>query len=82
MPTLQIRNLDESIYRLLAEEARNQRRSLAQQAAMTLAQALSGPAGSRSRRVALLREIAESSSAYWPKNLPLPAVFIREDRSQ
>ena len=83
MPALQIRQLDEQTHDLLLEEARRQRRSLAQQAAVTLRQALApGAQSNRSRRRALLREIAWEPTLPWPPTLADPAVLLREDRER
>jgi len=78
--TLQIRSLDDDLYRALQEAARRDRRSLAQQAAATLAGALRQAPDSRTRRAALLAEIASSDEDDWPADLPSPVEWVREDR--
>lgn len=82
MPIIQIRDLDDAVYALLAERARQERRSLSQQAAVTLAEALSASPDQRRRRAALLEAIAADRTARWPASLPDPADLIREDRAR
>jgi plasmid stability protein len=78
MPTLQIRNLEDDIYRRLKELAEREHRSLAQQAALTLKQALSEGDDGRHRRRAILERVRRESP--WPSELPEPAELISQDR--
>ncbi len=79
MPTLQIRNMDPEVYRLLAERARQEKRSLSRQAAVILEESLMGGHGGRERRRLLLERI-ESSRISLPAGAAPPEVLIREDR--
>ena len=82
MATLQIRRLDDALYRVLQDAARRERRSLAQQAAATLEQALRAGRDDRARRAALLAEIDGVGEDAWPADLPSAAELVREDRER
>jgi hypothetical protein len=79
MPLLQVRDIPEHLYRLLAERAEKERRSLAQQAVAVLARGLDVELNPKARRQELLRTIRENRRARLPK-LKDPAKLIREDR--
>ena len=82
MPSLQIRDLDEETYEGLRAAARRERRSLAQQAAVTLRRAVAEEsATARERRAVLLRAIADAAAGF-PRDLPDPARLVREDRDR
>jgi plasmid stability protein len=82
MATLQIRDLDSVLYRRLLERAKQDHRSLAQQAAVILERALLENEGAKERRRELLARIASETSTPWPDGLPSPADLIREDRDR
>ena len=67
-----MRDVPELIYRLLAEQAERERRSLAQQAVTVLARA-------KARQRALLEAIRSAPTAHAGK-LSDPTKLIREDR--
>jgi hypothetical protein len=79
MPFLQVRDIPEHLYRLLAEQAEKERRSLAQQAVAVLARGLEVELDAKARRQKVLRAIRERSQAR-PARLKDPAKLIREDR--
>lgn len=79
MPFLQVRDIPDHLYRLLAEQAEKERRSLAQQAVAVLARGLEVELDAKARRQKVLRAIRESSQAR-PARLKDPAKLIREDR--
>ncbi len=82
MPSLQVRDLPEAIYRKLKQQARSKHRTLAQQAVATLAQGLEVPLDPKSRRrriLELLQEKARKTAAY---KLTDPTQVIREDRNR
>lgn len=79
MPLLQVRDVPEHIYRLLAEQAGRERRSLAQQAVAVLARGLQVEVDAKARRRALLEAIRSNPTAQASK-LSDPARMIREDR--
>jgi hypothetical protein len=79
MPLIQVRDVPEHIYRLLAEQATRERRSLAQQAVAVLARGLEVEVDAKARRRALLEAIRSNPAAQAGK-LSDPAKLIREDR--
>jgi hypothetical protein len=79
MPFLQVRDIPDHLYRLLADQAAKERRSLAQQAVAVLARGLEVELDAKARRQKVLRAIKEGSQAR-PVRLKDPAKLIREDR--
>jgi len=82
MPSLQVRELPEHIYRTLCHEAEAAHRSLAQQAVAVLARGLQLDLEPRSRRKAVLAAIREQGKRYPVAGLPDPVLLIREDRER
>jgi LAS superfamily LD-carboxypeptidase LdcB len=81
MPSLQIRDLPEHLYEILAEKARRNRRSLAQQATIELEKMVEAEA--RTRRldaVSMLRARVEADGAH-DTDLD-PTDVVREDRDR
>jgi plasmid stability protein len=82
MPSLQVRELPEHIYRKLVAEAEKEHRSLAQQAVAVLARGLGVELDPRERRRRLLDELRENPIKI-PKGKRLDTVaMIREDRER
>ena len=79
MPLLQVRDIPDHLYRMLAERAERERRSLAQQAVAILARGLEVELDAKARRQNVLRAIRENAQARVAK-LKDPAKLIREDR--
>ena len=80
MPSLQIRNLPEDLYRALALRARRAQRSLAQQALVELrGNEAENP---QSRRRQILATIKHSLVAHTGPVIPPPEELIREDRAR
>ncbi len=79
MPTIQVRDLPDHIYRRLAAEAERERRSLAQQVVAVLAAGLDVELDAKSRRRRLLESVTAGNSNQ-VNRLPDPARLIREDR--
>jgi hypothetical protein len=79
MPLIQVRDVPEHMYRLLAEEAERERRSLAQQVVAVLARGLRVNVDAKARRRAVLTSLLSAPSAKPPK-LSDPVRLIREDR--
>lgn len=80
MPTLTIRNLPPDIYDRLKKRAKQHRRSITQEAAFIIEEAL-GKAETPSeswRQVDRLRELIRSRYGTFPDSTP----FIREDRQR
>jgi hypothetical protein len=81
MPLLQVRDVPEHIYRLLAEQAERERRSLAQQAVAVLARGLQVEVDAKSRRRDLVESIL-SGPTNRQRKLSDPARLIRKDRQR
>ena len=81
MPTLQVRDVPEHIYRRLVEEAEKERRSLAQQAVAVLAKGLDADIDPRARLRSALERAARIDRKT-TRRLPDPARLIREDRQR
>ena len=82
MPSLQVRELPEPIYRKLKQAAELEHRTLAQQAIVTLAKGLDIISDSKERRihaVKALQALAKETEGY---DLPDPLTMIKEDRSR
>ncbi|MCU0304179.1 MAG: hypothetical protein MUC56_09000 [Thermoanaerobaculales bacterium] len=81
MPSLQIRDLPEHLYRMLADKARRHRRSLAQQATVELQRM--AEAAARSRRLEAVARLRDDLLARGPRETVLdPADPVREDRDR
>jgi hypothetical protein len=79
MPLIQVRDLPDHLYRLLAEQAKKERRSLAQQVVTVLARGLERELDAKARRRKALRAIQTASPARTGR-LSDPAGLIRKDR--
>ncbi|MGO4879344.1 MAG: hypothetical protein ACLP59_00810 [Bryobacteraceae bacterium] len=79
MPVIQVRDVPDHIYRLLAKQAEQERRSLAQQAVAVLARGLEVEVDAKARRRALIESIRSNRP---PRSYPAvdPVKLIREDR--
>lgn len=82
MPSLQVRELPEPIYRRLQEEAQKEYRSFAQQAIVTLAKGLGLTENPKKRRAAVLKSIVESPVISKADHLIDPVSLVREDRER
>jgi len=82
MPSLQVREMPDVLYGALQEHARQEHRSLAQQAVVTLARGMDLIEKPVERRRALLERIKDN--AVCPPNLDLPdaAELVKEDRAR
>jgi hypothetical protein len=81
MPMIQLRDVPENIYNALVERARDERRSLAQQAILTLARGLNVETDNRARRREVIRKIRAMDKTPY-KGLSDPVKLIREDRER
>ena len=81
MPTLQVRDVPDHIYRRLADLAEKERRSLAQQTLVVLAKGLEIDIDPKARRRAAL-ERAKRLNLGRGKSLPDFVKMIREDRER
>jgi plasmid stability protein len=82
MPSLQIRDLPEEVYQKLLRLAKQDHRSLSQEAAVVLARCIGREHDPRDRRQAVLRRVLARSEALADVKLPDPAELIREDRDR
>jgi hypothetical protein len=80
MPSLQIRDLPASLHRLLVERARQERRTIAQQATTLLMEALAVPP--RERRRAVLAELSRKRKRFDFARIAPPEELIRADRNR
>jgi plasmid stability protein len=81
MPSLQVRDLPEHIYRKLLERAAAEHRSIAQQTIVLLEKALDMETKKQNTRRQLIERILKTPPAD-PKKVPNPVDLIREDRSR
>ena len=81
MHLIEVRDVPDHIYRLLAEQAGRERRSLAQQVVAVLARGLQVEVDAKARRRALI-ETLRSSSQDRAGKLSDSASLIREDRQR
>ena len=79
MPTIQVRGVPEHIYRTLSEEAKRERRSLAQQVVATLARGLAVEVDPKQRRLAALARVRARGPI---KGVLDHLALIREDRQR
>lgn len=83
MPSLQVRELPENVYRLLQKKAEVEQRSLAQEAIITLAKGLETGLSNKERRNKLLADIR--SQPCNPQKITAdidPVALLREDRGR
>jgi hypothetical protein len=79
MPSLQIRDMPDDVYEALAERARAQRRSLAQQAVADLARV---PELEARRERQMVIEHLRTAAPVLPKKALDPVKVVREDRDR
>ncbi len=83
MPSLQVRELPDNIYRLLQEKAAVEHRSLAQEAIVTLAKGLETSVSNKDRRSRVLAGIMDKPCSSGQKSTNLdPVSLLREDRNR
>lgn len=81
MPTLQVRNLPDHIYRKIVERAKAKRSSITSETIYLLQRSLEMDENKRERRLALVKAMEEKQSVD-VKNLPDPVDLIRSDRDR
>jgi hypothetical protein len=79
MPLIQVRDVPEHIYRLLAERAEKERRSLAKEAIAVWAKGLEVEVDAKARRRRIIEAILSDTQTSSQKRRPA-ARLIREDR--
>jgi hypothetical protein len=80
MPTLQVRDLPEEVYRQLSYLAEKNHRSLTQEAIVLLKEGIENRIGNAERRRKVFQRIKELNVD--GRNLPDPVQLIREDRDR
>lgn len=81
MPTIQVRDLPEDIYRRLAQVAKDENRSITQQTIVLLQEGLGIKHSNKERRRALLERIRNREIEIKSNSLD-PVELIREDRNR
>ena len=81
MPALQIRDLPVPLHRLLVERAKKERRTIAQQATVLLAEALA-EVSPQERRRAVLADLSRSRKRFDFARIGTPEDLIRADRNR
>jgi len=82
VPSLQVRDLPEAIYRKLADRAQREHRTLSQQATVLLAKALETSPSPKERRQRLLKELRERPLVESWEGVAPPETLVREDRER
>jgi hypothetical protein len=82
MPALQIRDFPVSLHRMLAERARLERRTIAQQATVLLSEALAVSQSPKERRTVVLAEIRKIRRRVDVERVRPPEQLIRADRNR
>ncbi len=82
MPTLQVRNVPENIYRRIVNLAELERRSIAQETLSLLESALNMDNNNKSHREKLINCILHENKNTYSVNVPDPVPLIREDRER
>lgn len=82
MPSLQVRELPEPVYRKLKQEAARKNRTLVQQAIVTLSKGLAISSDPKGRRENVLRSLESDAEILSKYKLTNPASMIRENRER
>lgn len=82
MPSLQVRELPDAVYKKLSELAHKEHRSIVQQAVILLAKSLNLEVSPEARRRQILDEIKAQSGELKKYSLKDPAKIIREERER
>ena len=82
MPSIQVRDLPEQIYRKLQNNAKKDHRSLSQQAIVTLEKGLGIDDNPRERRRVLVSQILSREFDFNMDRLEDPVGIIRKDRER
>ena len=82
MPILQVRDLPNTIYQKLVQEAKREHRSLSQQAIVELARALNISLSAKNRRAQVIQSINKFHQHFSFEPKKDPVQMIREDRER
>lgn len=81
MPLLQVRDVPDDVYKKLAERAKQEHRSIPQQAIVLLRDSLEQKNNAKEKRQATLDRIQATTKSMAP-SAPDPAQMIRNDRER
>ena len=82
MPSLQVRDLPEHLYRKLVEKAASEHRSIAQETVVLLEKALEMETKRKTARRILIERILRTPPPADPQKIPDPVELLREDRGR
>lgn len=82
MPSLQVRDMPEELYRQLQRNAKREHRSISQQAIITIQKGLELREDSKTRRRELIEQILRDGIGFNTDKLQDPTKLIREDRNR
>jgi plasmid stability protein len=82
MPSLQVRDLPEHVYRKLREQAALEHRSIARETIVLLEKALEMETRKKIKRKQLLAKILRTAPLIDPQKIPDPVELLRQDRSR
>jgi hypothetical protein len=82
MPLLQVRAFPPDLYAALAKRSEADRRSIAQEVIVLLAEALAEDQSTPTPRVAAVAALRESAAGYGGRGFADPAELIRQDRDR
>ncbi len=82
MPSLQVRELPEQIYKKLQAQAQKEHRSFSQQAIVTITRGLGLDENPKKRRTELLNNILNNPIKMKGSNIIDPVDLVREDRNR
>jgi len=82
MPSLQVRDMPEALYRNLKRNAIQEHRSISQQAIVTIQKGLGLDKDSKTRRRILIERILNNEIDFDTDKLEDPQKLIREDRKR
>ncbi len=82
MPSLQVRDLPEHVYRKLRDQAAIEHRSIAQETVVLLEKALEMETKKKIKRKQLLEKILRTAPLLDPRKIPDPVELLRQDRGR
>lgn len=82
MPSLQVREVPEILYRKLVKKAKAEHRSIAQETINLLSKSLDVDLSPKEKRMKVIKRIDARHKKYDFSNLPDPIEMIREDRNR
>ncbi|MGI5172855.1 hypothetical protein V1L52_12150 [Treponema sp. HNW] len=80
MPTLQVRNLPNAMYRQIHYLAQKEQKTITEQTISLLQESINEKIGNKNRRKIILKKMEELD--FTGEELPHPAILLREDRER